>query len=72
MSLHDSKKPIIKSGCEFIAIPLSIIFKKSYNSGVLPHDWKNAQVIPVHKNVLETKFATIAQSALHAVNLWNL
>ena len=27
---------------EFIAIPLSIIFSKSFNSGTLPHDWKNA------------------------------
>ena len=57
MSLHNSKNPgpdgwpipIIKSVCEFIAIPLFIIFKKSYNSGVLPHDWKNAQVTPIHK-----------------------
>ena len=28
---------------------LSIIFNKSFNSGSLPHDWKNAQVIPIHK-----------------------
>ena len=41
--------PIIKSVSEFIAIPLSIIFKKSFNSGILPHDWKNAQVTPIHK-----------------------
>ena len=34
---------------EFIAIPLSIIFKKSFNSGILPQDWKNAQVTPIHK-----------------------
>ena len=57
MSLHNSKNPgpdgwpipIIKSVSEFIAIPLSIIFKKSFNSGILPHDWKNAQVTPIHK-----------------------
>ena len=40
---------IIKSVDEFIAIPLSIIFNKSFNSGTLPHDWKNAQVTPIHK-----------------------
>ena len=32
-----------------IAIPLSIIFKKSFNSRILPHHWKNAQVTPIHK-----------------------
>ena len=48
MNLQNSKNPgpdgssipIIKSVGEFIAIPLSIIFKKSFNSGILPHDWK--------------------------------
>ena len=57
MNLHNSKNPgpdgwpipIIKSVSEFIAIPLSIIFTKSFNSGILPHDWKNAQVTPIHK-----------------------
>ena len=57
MSLHNSKSPgpdgwpipIIKSVSEFIPIPLSIIFSKSFNSGTLPHDWKDAQVTPIHK-----------------------
>jgi len=57
MSLPNSKSPgpdswpigIIKSVSEFIAIPLSIIFKKSFNSGALPHDWKNALVAPIYK-----------------------
>ena len=34
---------------KFIAIPLSIIFKKSLNSGILLHDSKTAQVTPIHK-----------------------
>ena len=41
--------PLIKSLSECISIPLSIIFNKSFNSGSLPNDWKNAQVIPIHK-----------------------
>ena len=34
---------------DFIAIPLSIIFKESFNPGILPHGWKNAQVTPIYK-----------------------
>ena len=57
MSLHNSKSPgphgwpipIIKSVSKFIAIPLSIIFSKSFNSGTLTHDWKDVQVTPIHK-----------------------
>ena len=57
MNMHNNKSPgpdgwptsIIKSVGEFIAIPLSIIFSKSFISGTLPHDWKNSQVIPIHK-----------------------
>ena len=57
MNLHSSKNPgpdgwpvpIIKPVSDFITIPLSIIFKKSFNSGILLHDWKNAhQVTPIH------------------------
>ena len=29
--------------------PLSIIFKLSYNTGILPADWKIANIVPVHK-----------------------
>ena len=57
MNLPNSKSPgpdgwpieIMKSVSEFIAISLSIIFKKSFDSGALPHDWKNALVTPIHK-----------------------
>jgi len=57
MNLPNSKSPgpdgwpieIIKSVSEFITITLSIIFKKSFDSGALPHDWKNVLVTPIHK-----------------------
>ena len=32
-----------------LAVPLSIIFKLSYNSGTLPREWNLANVVPVHK-----------------------
>ena len=34
---------------EFISVPLSIIFNKSFNIGSLPQDWKCAHVTPIHK-----------------------
>ena len=34
---------------DFISVPLSIIFNKSFNSGSLPQDWKCAHVTPIHK-----------------------
>ena len=57
MNMHNNKSPgpdgwpisIIKFVGKFIAIPLFIIFSKSFISGTLPHDWKNAQVTPIHK-----------------------
>ena len=40
---------IIKSMGEVISVPLSIIFNKSFNSGILPEDWKCAHITPIHK-----------------------
>ena len=40
---------IIKSMGEAISVPLSIIFNKSFNSGILPEDWKCAHITPIHK-----------------------
>jgi len=40
---------IVKSVSEFIAIPLSIIFNKSFNSSTLPLDWKSAHITSIHK-----------------------
>ena len=34
---------------EIIAIPLYLIFSKSLESGVVPADWKLANVSPIHK-----------------------
>ena len=29
--------------------PLSIIFRLTYNTGIMPADWKSANIVPVHK-----------------------
>ena len=41
---------IIKQCSQQISIPLPIIFNKSFQSGVLPQDWKVAYITPIHKN----------------------
>ena len=40
---------ILKNCAVSLAYPLSVIFKISYNSGMIPKDWKLANVVPVHK-----------------------
>ena len=38
-------KALFKSLCR----PLSIMFKLSYNTGILPSEWKSANIVPAHK-----------------------
>ena len=40
---------ILKNCSKSLAYPLSILFKLSYNYGLLPTDWKCANIVPVHK-----------------------
>ena len=40
---------ILKHCAPSLGNPLSILFNKSYISGVLPDDWKTANVVPIHK-----------------------
>ena len=40
---------ILKYCSDSLHIPLCILFSKSYESGYLPQDWRNANVVPVHK-----------------------
>ena len=32
-----------------LSYPLTLIFNKAYNEGVIPNEWKTANVVPVHK-----------------------
>ena len=40
---------LLKECAEIIAIPLYLIFSKSLESGVVPAEWKLANVSPIHK-----------------------
>ena len=40
---------ILKIASDQIAPVLSRIFQKSYNSGILPSDWKDANIVPIYK-----------------------
>ena len=40
---------VLKKTAEDVALPLSMLFRKSFESDVLPDDWKRADVIPIHK-----------------------
>ena len=43
------KGHILKNCASSLALPLSILFNKSYHTGQLPKDWKAANVVPIHK-----------------------
>ena len=40
---------ILKNCAVSIAYPLSLIFNTSYRTGLIPKEWKHANVVPVHK-----------------------
>ncbi|MCP4458443.1 MAG: hypothetical protein GY816_10545, partial [Cytophagales bacterium] len=41
---------MVLKNCAFgMAYPLSILFRLSYNTGIIPVEWKLANVVPVHK-----------------------
>lgn len=46
----DTIHGLVLKNCAFgLAYPLSKLFQVSYNSGIIPLDWKLANVVPVHK-----------------------
>jgi hypothetical protein len=53
---HDRiSSKLIKLLSNSIKIPLSKIINKSLESGMVPHSWKIAKVIPIHKSKEKTK-----------------
>ena len=40
---------ILKNCAGGLAFPLSLLFEISYNSGIIPTEWKLAHVVPIHK-----------------------
>ena len=45
---------LLKHCATSLAVPLSHIFDTSFKDGVLPAEWKIANVLPVHENGLTT------------------
>ena len=47
---HDNIHPhVLKELKSVISLPLSLIFRTSYATGIVPEDWKSANVTAVHK-----------------------
>ena len=46
---YDNIALIFKECSEHLSIPLSILFNKSFQSGVLPYEWRITFVAPIHK-----------------------
>ena len=40
---------LLKNCAVGLAQPLSILFRLSYNTGVIPREWRQANVVPIHK-----------------------
>lgn len=40
---------VLKKCAGTIHIPLAILFNQSYQSGKIPQEWRNANVVPIHK-----------------------
>jgi len=38
---------LLKEGATVLAKPLSLIFSQSYNTGILPDEWKTAHIVPI-------------------------
>jgi hypothetical protein len=58
---------VLRECCNSLAEPLSLIFMKSYETGMLPEDWKTAHVIPIFKKVKKTDKANYRPVSLTSV-----
>ena len=41
---------VLKETANEVSLPLTLLFNKSMQSGILPMDWKRANVVPIYKN----------------------
>ena len=47
----DAVNPYVLKQCySSFSLPLSLLFQKSYNDGIVPSSWKLANITPVHKS----------------------
>ena len=40
---------VLKNCAASLAYPLTVLFKLSYNTGIIPREWKLGNVVPIHK-----------------------
>ncbi|KAF2344607.1 hypothetical protein FHG87_024637 [Trinorchestia longiramus] len=60
---HNGLGPrILKETAEVISEPLTNIFNRSLENGIVPEDWKQANVTPISKNGTNKYLITIVQS----------
>ena len=52
---------ILKNCCGSLAYPLSLIYRLSYNSGIVPKEWKVANVVPVYKKAINFQLKITGQ-----------
>ena len=45
----DYRDSLSKELKEVLSLPISVIFQTSYANGIVPEDWKNANVTAIHK-----------------------
>ena len=52
---------IIKICADSIAHPLTLIFQNSLVAGIFANDWKKANIVPIHKKMINKSFQIIDQ-----------
>ena len=73
LNVHKSPGPdlisthVLKECAQELAIPLCVLFNKSFTSGLLPVDWKIANITPIHKKGSKHKKENYRQISLTSI-----
>ena len=57
---------LLQSCVEEISPVLAMIYRKSLDQGIVPEEWKQANVVPIFKKGSKSKPGNYRQSPLHA------